>query len=445
MTIPVESSQRRTNLLFAISNFGGEAMNQSRGLWLVYFYAPPVGADHTAILSLGVVGAILFIGRVLGSLDDMLIGYWSDATTSRLGRRLPFILAGAPFWALTSALLFIPPEGGDRITAFYLLVMLELYGIFSTVTTGPFEALFPVVARTSKERVSLSALRVYLGVGGAAVGLVASGLLIDAFGFAGMAIAMALLAFVCQMIGTSGVWKIARREQPPARIGLRESLRLTFSNHSFLRFLPSFTLFQIGLGMLIGVIPYYAKVVLEAEDEGAWASILTATAIGAMVCAIPFFVRLARRSTKRQAFARAMLGASITFPLLFFAGMLPGIPKIAQVLVAVALIGAPVAGVYIFPGALTADIVDDDELRTGMRREATYYGAENFVEKTASSLTPLVLSILLLLGHSEGDTLGIRLVGPVAALFVFAGYLTFRSYELPDEISASLPAEKLTV
>lgn len=439
----VEPSNRRTNLLYSISNFGGEAMNQSRGLWLVYFYAPPADADHAAILSLGVVGAVLFIGRVLGSLDDVLIGYWSDATTSRLGRRLPFILAGAPFWALTSALLFIPPASGDRMTAFYLLVMLELFGIFSTITTGPYEALFPVVARSSKERVNLSALRVYLGVGGAAVGLVASGLLIDAIGFAGMAIAMAALALVCQLIGTSGVWKIARREQPPASISLRESLRLTFSNRSFLRFLPSFTLFQIGLGMLIAVIPYYAKVVLEAEDEGAWASILTATAIGAMVCAIPLFARLARRSTKRQAFSRAMLGASITFPLLFFAGLIPGIPKVAQVLIAVALMGAPVAGVFLFPGALTADIVDDDELRTGMRREATYYGAENFVEKTASSLSPLVLSILLLLGHSEGDTLGIRLVGPVAALFVFAGYLTFRSYELPDEIDTSQSAEKM--
>ena len=84
-------------------------------------------------------------------------------------------------------------------------------------------------------------------------------------------------------------------------------------------------------------------------------------------------------------------------------------------------------------------------MRTGLRREATYYGAENFVEKTASSLSPLVLSILLLLGHSEGDTLGIRLVGPVAALFVFAGYLTFRAYELPDEISTPAAAEKLSV
>jgi GPH family glycoside/pentoside/hexuronide:cation symporter len=188
--------------------------------------------------------------------------------------------------------------------------------------------------------------------------------------------------------------------------------------------------------MLIAVLPYYAKVVLGAEDEGAWVSILTAVAIGMMVIFIPVFARLAHRSTKRHAFSMAMLGAAMTFPVLFFAGFLPGIPKTAQVLIAVALAGAPIAGVYLFPGALTADIADDDETRTGMRREATYYGAQNFVEKTASSLSPLLLSLLLLLGHSSSDSLGIRLVGPVAALFVFGGFLTFRSYQLPDQVES---------
>jgi GPH family glycoside/pentoside/hexuronide:cation symporter len=436
MSLPMKALPRRKQLFYSTSSIGAEALSQSRNLWLVYFYAPPADSDHKSLLPLGVVGAVMFLGRVLGSLDDIFIGFWSDASHSRLGRRLPFILVGTPLWALFSVLLFMPPQTGERGTAIFLLVMLELLGIFTTVATGPYEALFPEIARTSKDRIDLSSLRVYFGVGGAAIGLVSSGLLIDQFGFAAMAVIMGVVAMICHYIGTAGVWKLAKRDQPAATLTLRESLRVTFSNRSFLHFLPSFTLFQIGLTMLVAVLPYYAKVVLGAEDEGAWVSILTAVAIGMMVIFIPVFARLAHRTTKRHAFSMAMLGAAMTFPLLFFAGFLPWIPKTAQVLIAVALAGAPIAGVYLFPGALTADIADDDETRTGMRREATYYGAQNFVEKTASSLSPLLLSLLLLLGHSSGDSLGIRLVGPVAAVFVFGGFLTFRSYQLPDQVES---------
>jgi GPH family glycoside/pentoside/hexuronide:cation symporter len=101
-----------------------------------------------------------------------------------------------------------------------------------------------------------------------------------------------------------------------------------------------------------------------------------------------------------------------------------------------AVIGAPLAGVYLFPATLTADIVDDDSARTGLRREATYYGTQNFVEKTATAVSPLLLALLLQFGSTAEDPLGIRLVGPAAGLLVFVAWLLFRSYRLPDQVVA---------
>jgi hypothetical protein len=40
---------------------------------------------------------------------------------------------------------------------------------------------------------------------------------------------------------------------------------------------------------------------------------------------------------------------------------------------------------------------------------------------------------LLVLGRSEGNTLGLRLVGPVAGLCVLAAWLVFRRYDLEDD------------
>jgi Na+/melibiose symporter-like transporter len=114
----------------------------------------------------------------------------------------------------------------------------------------------------------------------------------------------------------------------------------------------------------------------------------------------------------------------------------PGVPAEIELVAAMVLVGAPLAGNYLFPSVLTADIIDDDSARTGMRREATFYGAQNFVEKTATSVAPLILVLLLLLGDTAEDPLGIRLVGPVAGLIAAVGYFVFRSYELPDQVPA---------
>jgi GPH family glycoside/pentoside/hexuronide:cation symporter len=381
---------------------------------------------------------VLFAARLVESLDDALIGYWSDRTRSRLGRRIPFVLAGTPFWALFAFLLFTPPTAaGDAATAAYLFIVLECFFLAGTVSGGPYEALFPEIARTSADRVSVVGLRVYFGASGGAVGLVGAGLLVDTAGFQAMALAMAVLALVSRYVGLGGVWRRASRTQPPAEMAFWAAMRVTFSNPPFLAFLPTFVLFQIGLQMLLGMLPFYVEAVLGVEDEGTWVAILTAVAIGTAVGAVPLFSRLARRSSKRRAYRAAMLGAALVFPLLAFAGFLPGLPREVQIVVTMALAGIPLAGVYLFPAALTADIADYDSLRTGLRREGVYFGTQNFVEKTTTSTAPLLLTGLLLLGNTAADPLGIRLVGPVAGLLVLAGYLVFRSYELPDDVLAA--------
>jgi putative effector of murein hydrolase LrgA (UPF0299 family) len=71
-----------------------------------------------------------------------------------------------------------------------------------------------------------------------------------------------------------------------------------------------------------------------------------------------------------------------------------------------------------------------------MRREATYYQLHSFVEQVATSLAPAILAGLLLLGSTSSNTIGVRLVGPVAGLLVLAGYLVFRRYDLSDDVLA---------
>ena len=131
----------------------------------------------------------------------------------------------------------------------------------------------------------------------------------------------------------------------------------------------------------------------------------------------------------------AMLVAALGFPFVFFMGFVPGVPVMVQSVVFIAFAGLPMAAVFTFPNAITADIIDYDELRTGMRREATYYATQATLEKTAGALAPGILTVLLVLGSTADNPIGIRLVGPVAGAATLIGYFVFRAYWLPDNVN----------
>ncbi|HXF98816.1 MAG TPA: MFS transporter [Gaiellaceae bacterium] len=422
----------RAKLMYASSSLGGEALTQSRSAFLVYFYS-----EANDYLSAFAVGAVLTVARLLETVDDGLIGYWSDRTRSRLGRRLPFVLLATPFWALFAVLLFTPPDAGGALVAAYLFLVAELYFLASTLSGGPYEALLPEIAPTSDERVTIAGLRVYFGAAGAGLGLVGGFLLVDLAGYVGMAAVLAAVALGFRYLGLAGVWRYASRTQPPAELRLLRALALTVRNRSFLAFLPAFALFQLGFQVLLGALPFLIEAALRVEKVERWGAALTAVALGSMLLSLPLFGAFARRTSKRRAYRASLLCAVGLFPLLAFAGFLPGIPAEAQLVAAMALVGIPIAGNYLFPAPLTADIIDRDALETGLRREATYYGAQNFVEKTTSALAPLLLGALLTLGGTAEDPLGIRLAGPAAALLVLAGFVAFRRYDLPDDVLAA--------
>src|ERR1700758_1801356 len=111
---------RRTKALYAASHIGSDALGRSRTLWLLYYYAPPSDA-HLPRLLPGFAVALLFaFGSVLGSLDLVIVGYFSDRTRSRWGRRIPYIVVGAPLWSILFVLIFIPPaSAGHAVTAVY--------------------------------------------------------------------------------------------------------------------------------------------------------------------------------------------------------------------------------------------------------------------------------------------------------------------------------------
>ncbi len=440
---------RRIRLLYASGSAASNALSQAFGLWLIYFYVPPDDADISArVPDIGPIdarvafGLVLTAARLVEAFDDPLIGYWSDRTRSRWGRRIPFVLLGTPWWVLSFVLLFTPPAAGSAgANLIYLFLVAEIHFLLSNLAGAPMEALLPHIARRNEDRVSVATWQVVFGVTGAAIGLSLSSLLQALFGFQVMAIVIAAIALGARYLALFGTWRYARTDDRPSTPGFRVAVRQTLSNRPFLAFLPSFVLFQVGLQMLTALLPFYVDAVLVgssflgftgAEDEGIFTFLLTAVVIAGMLAAVPWFARRARRLGKANAYRVAMIGATVAFSSLFLAGFIPGIPKLPQAVIGIFLAGLPTAGVFLFPNIITADIVDYDQSRTATRREAMFYGTQNLLEKLATAVSPLLFALVLLAGDSEANPLGIRLVGPVAGALVLLGYLAFRRYTLDD-------------
>ena len=424
-------------LLYASGSLGGNVISRSKDLWLIYFFAPPADADIPTLVPRLTIGILMFVARMIEALDDPLIGYWSDRTSSRWGRRIPFVVTATPFYAFFFFLLWTPPDNHESIrNAAYFFIMLESFHLFSTLSGGPFESLLPEIAATAKDRVGIVVWQVAFGAVGAGIGMVASGLIIDSLGYWQMGLIMGVTGLLSRYVALGGAWRHVRVEQPPAKIDLVRAFRMTLTNDQFLFFLPTFVLFNAGISMMTGMLPFFADAVLNVEQEGRTVAALTATSIGFLALALFPMYRLAVRRSKAWAYRWAMLIAGFYLPWLFFMGFLPGIGRVLQSFFFVAFIGIPMTAMNAFPNAIMADIIDYDELETGERREAMYYGTQATLEKMASALYPPILALLLIAGSTADNPLGIRLVGPVAGLLCLAAYLCFRGYRLPDQVTA---------
>jgi Na+/melibiose symporter-like transporter len=123
-------------------------------------------------------------------------------------------------------------------------------------------------------------------------------------------------------------------------------------------------------------------------------------------------------------------------PGLFFVGLVPGLDPVVQARVYIALLGVPMSVIFVLPNPFVADIVDDDEWRTGLRREGIYYGVEETIMKGGYALAAGIFAVVLdTFGFSAAQPLGIRLIGPIAGMGILIGLLIFTfGYRLPDQI-----------
>jgi len=216
------------------------------------------------------------------------------------------------------------------------------------------------------------------------------------------------------------------------RLPLLQSLKASFINRSFLTFVIANFFIQYALITVLAATPFYAKYVLHAAPD----AITFILGVGFLV-ALPmlfFWRRLAKRAGAKIILLTALLLLALSLIPLFYINRLD-----VRVAWTAVLVGAAVAGYLLVADVLLADIIDEDEVNTGVRREGMYFGLNTFVTRFSIGLEAVSLSsVFMLFGYNpyiytQPGTLatGLRILIaglPIAALAV--GFIIFLFFPL---------------
>lgn len=422
-------------ILYNLAGFSLNIYDTILSAWILFFYIPPKDLGRIQYIPMAALGVILAGGRILDAVTDPLVGYLSDHTKTRWGRRKPYIFISAPLLYLSFFLVWFPPVNGTSIlNAVFLGVVLFVYYWSYTGVLIPWFAVLPEMRTENKSRVKIATAGVAIGVIGAQVGGGLSGPLLENLGAFRMAIILGFAAFISGELTLFGITERYRSENvesEPGFHGFFKVLKQVFSDKQVLSFAIMIMFVQLTYQLMLINVPYFTTLILRRGEADA--SILMAQVIIVMAISTPLWYFLLSRFPKRMIFRGIMVTMALGYVLGFFIGRFPLISAYIQTLIIFSIIAIPFGGMFAAVLGIIADIADYDELKSGKRREAVYYGIYGIVRKTGWAFCPLiVVGLFSIFGSSIENPTGVRIVWLVCTLACLLGFLAFLPYMLGD-------------
>jgi GPH family glycoside/pentoside/hexuronide:cation symporter len=415
--------------LYSMASAGLNILAITIDTWILYFYAPPPDSGRPQYLPLALVGVLMTIASLWDAVIDPFIGHWSDTLRSRWGRRRPFLIFASPFILLGAILIWTPPGKTVVLTAIYFMFITLVYRTAYSLVGIPYDGTLPEMAPDSRARVGLSYWKNVFGILGVLIGSLLAAPLFQSIGAVYMGIVVGIVGVVTIYMTLLGLRETDRPLGEP--MTAMEGLKATFRNKQFLFVFISTLFVHVCYQMLLINFPYFVTLVLGKTegDVGIYQGVL----ILLMALTGPIWMLWNKRRNQRWLLNFTMIGLTIVVALGFLVGSITAIPLMMQGFLLVILIGIMLGGYLIVIYAMMGNVVDYDEMLTGRRREAIYYGTFSFAIGLGSSVGALVLPMLLnTFGYTHENPLGVRVAFLAMASFVVVGYFIFQKYRLGD-------------
>lgn len=442
---------------------------------------------------------MITLSRFTDVITDPIIGFLSDRTRTRWGRRKPFMVIGMPIYALGVWMLFVPPVEFSTISLFggsfnygyaYLFLMVALVYLGSTIKDLPYMAWGAELSPDYHERTRITSWREVFSTGGSLAAAFTPAVIlfygytkpVDAVWFLSIAMTVVLPIVVFGAVGLVPEHPVPESKQ---KIPLKDSLMIVARNKPYLRLIYIFALSSMGAAMTASLAFFFVKHVLYSGDLF---GLYVAPYYLSTVIAIPIWFKLTQKIGKHKTVLAAI------FWFTFWASFVPvialtpyewyeayEIPKVLSFLppeahasvverfdgiqsgkflffvILMCFKGSTVGAFYAVPASMAADVVDLDTSVSGEQRAGAYFSIWSMVRKMTYALGVTVATSLVVWSgfdsladplnttNSEFSLLVLTCVySVVPALFKLATVPILWNYELTEQQVTALQSKPAT-
>ena len=394
LTLSQSITTENSAVAYGLGSFGLESLFKVFAGFYVFYYTDKLG------LAVTLAAIINIVYGFWDAVDDPLVGFLSDNTRTRWGRRRPWLLIGLPFFIGFLVLIYAVPKPflQGNMLFWYALVIFILFEAAYTVMSVNYSALFPELFQGLRERARASSTYQGLSMFGELVGFSIPPFIYAKFGFVPMAISFACVSGIALFLGI-----IRNKEDPNALktppLNLKAAFGEVLKDHPFLSYIIAVTFLIYIPGIYTLGTPFWVKYTLAASPQ-----------VTSLIFAIVFTVAILAASIWGRfvhvfGIRRCWL---FSIALMALSAILLGIASNMVVgAIGAAVVGASMGGIKVCHQIIVANFVDRNLQRTGHRREGIYYSILRVLGKFSKILESLALVLLsLLFGYVSGQNPG---------------------------------------
>ncbi len=380
------STRQRIN--WASASFGGSLISGIYGALLPIFYIDYLGLVENA----NVIYMIQIIYLFVNALNDPIFGFISDKTRAKKGRRIPYMRYTAPFLALTFILIWFSPtqSSGDWAIFWWMVIMTCLYDTAYTIIFLVYSALLPEITENEDERQGMKIMASFFNLIGMILGFIIPDLFRNQSAFL-LQMSMIGVGIIGGALIMYTTYKFKERPEftkVDEPLGLVAAIKATLKRKSFLVLVSANFMAILIQSLIIGSLFYIADYITQSSTILLLIAIFLPLIIGIWI--VPKF-------TKKWGVARAnqyllAIGGMGLLLLFFFTD--PIFPT-ELIYLPLVIAGFGFVGPLVLNDIMFFQVTDEDELDTGVRREAAFFGINALITKPAQSLAIVIPTALL--------------------------------------------------
>jgi GPH family glycoside/pentoside/hexuronide:cation symporter len=398
------------------------------------------------------------LGKVAIAISGVLMGYVSDRfPSSRIGRRKPFLIVGAPMLGIAFIMLFIPlvvfsgaPDQGGLFG--WMTIWVVMFNFAYGFLLVPYQSMMPETFN-EKDRFGASLSENVFSFLGTLVGFVViTDLSVTNFEAGGFTETVVILGVIAILFYIPAIFLIpvsaedmarakAAREvkkagtpmekQPHDSLGtaIRRDFALVVHNKNYVRYVFFIGVAETGIFMSISALAGYVEDVLDFSADDFIVIGATFGLVSVVSIVIWWWM-----SQKRYNIHKTLIAGYILTILTMPFSLVIGLSQEFVLLQGALFLGALLAGMecdYFLQYVMLGNIVEEDTRRNGHSRSGSFHGMLDGPENAFQGLGYVILGLIMSLPKV---TVGAKIFsagyywwGPVAAVFLVLGLLIFRN------------------